>query len=68
MEVLMNARRNKKMAPHGDALCLRFTMSREIELAEENEAFAKPDWLGEEVTGRSEYFNNSLIQRPYQSW
>jgi CYTH domain-containing protein len=33
----------------------------EIELADEKEVFAKPDWLGEEVTGRSEYYNSNLI-------
>jgi adenylate cyclase len=33
----------------------------EIELADEDEKFEKPDWLGEEVTGRSEYYNSNLI-------
>jgi adenylate cyclase len=33
----------------------------EIELADENEEFDIPDWLGEEVTGRSEYYNSNLI-------
>ena len=40
----------------------------EIELTEESDAFTIPDWLGEEVTGRPEYFNTSLIKRPYQTW
>jgi CYTH domain-containing protein len=34
----------------------------EIELESENELFEKPDWLGEEVTGRPEYFNSNLIK------
>lgn len=29
----------------------------EIELDSEEEAFEKPSWLGEEVTGRKEYYN-----------
>jgi adenylate cyclase len=33
----------------------------EIELADENEEFAIPGWLGEEVTGRPEYYNSNLI-------
>jgi CYTH domain-containing protein len=34
----------------------------EIELESENEEFVKPSWLGEEVTGRPEYYNDSLIK------
>ncbi len=34
----------------------------EIELTSENEEFEKPEWLGEEVTGRPEYYNSSLIK------
>ncbi|NLJ42970.1 MAG: CYTH domain-containing protein [Bacteroidales bacterium] len=33
----------------------------EIELQDENEAFVKPEWLGEEVTGRPEYYNSNMI-------
>ncbi|HBC77273.1 MAG TPA: adenylate cyclase [Bacteroidales bacterium] len=33
----------------------------EIELKSEDEFFEKPDWLGEEVTGKPEYFNSNLI-------
>jgi len=32
----------------------------EIELSAENEYFEKPDWLGEEVTGKPEYQNSNL--------
>ncbi|HBE39726.1 MAG TPA: adenylate cyclase [Bacteroidales bacterium] len=34
----------------------------EIELQSENEEFEKPSWLGEEVTGRPEYYNANLIK------
>jgi adenylate cyclase len=40
----------------------------EVELADEDEAFAKPEWLGEEVTGRAEYYNTSLMKRPFRRW
>ncbi len=33
----------------------------EIELSSENEKFEKPEWLGEEVTGKPEYYNSNLI-------
>ncbi|MCJ7449620.1 MAG: CYTH domain-containing protein [Bacteroidales bacterium] len=34
----------------------------EIELSFENEQFEKPEWLGEEVTGKPEYYNVNLIK------
>jgi adenylate cyclase len=34
----------------------------EIELTSEDEVFEKPDWLGDEVTGRAEYYNANLIK------
>jgi adenylate cyclase len=34
----------------------------EIELSSEDEKFDKPDWLGDEVTGNSEYYNSNLIK------
>ena len=40
----------------------------EIELADENEAFDKPEWLGEEVTGDPKYFNSMLMKNPYKNW
>jgi adenylate cyclase len=33
----------------------------ELELTSEDEVFEKPDWLGEEVTGKPEYYNSNLI-------
>ena len=40
----------------------------EIELNSENEAFEKPSWLGEEVTGNAKYYNASLSKLPFSSW
>lgn len=34
----------------------------EIELGSDDEQFEKPDWLGEEVTGKPEYYNANLIK------
>lgn len=34
----------------------------EIELSAENEKFEKPEWLGEEVTGKPQYYNANLIK------
>ncbi len=40
----------------------------EIELNDEGEAFARPDWLGKEVTADDRYLNVSLAIRPYTTW
>ena len=40
----------------------------EIELENEDEAFDKPKWLGEEVTGNIKYFNSMLMKNPYKNW
>jgi adenylate cyclase len=40
----------------------------EIELGSEDEAFEKPDWIGQEVTGDKRYYNSSLIRLPYSKW
>lgn len=40
----------------------------EIELQDENEPFEKPNWLGEEVTGKIEYYNSYLSQHPFSTW
>jgi adenylate cyclase len=34
----------------------------EIELGHEQEEFVHPEWLGEEVTGKPEYYNANLIR------
>ena len=40
----------------------------EVELEKEDEAFEKPEWLGEEVTGDVKYFNSMLMKNPYKNW
>jgi len=40
----------------------------EIELADEGQVFAKPDWLGAEVTGDGRYVNANLAVKPFTSW
>ena len=40
----------------------------EIELGRPDEAFARPTWLGEEVSGDVRYYNSSLISRPFEVW
>lgn len=40
----------------------------EIELQAEDEAFERPDWLGEEVTDDPRYFNANLVKSPYTTW
>ena len=40
----------------------------EIELGSEDEAFGKPSWLGEEVTGDRRYYNSYLTVHPFSEW
>lgn len=40
----------------------------EIELQSEEQAFARPAWLGDEVTGDARYVNANLAVRPFESW
>ena len=40
----------------------------EIELSEVGEDFAKPNWLGAEVTHELRYYNNNLAIKPYSKW
>jgi adenylate cyclase len=40
----------------------------EIELGSEDEAFEKPDWVGDEVTSDPRYFNSNLVANPYRTW
>lgn len=40
----------------------------EIELTEIGEFFAKPSWLGPEVTQDLRYYNNNLSKHPYADW
>ncbi len=40
----------------------------EVELHSEDEAFVRPAWLGEEVTGDARYYNSMLMKNPYTKW
>lgn len=40
----------------------------EVELSDPNEAFGKPSWLGEEVTGDKRYYNSFLSRHSYRTW
>ncbi len=40
----------------------------EIELAREDEAFARPAWLGQEVSHDARYYNVCLTQHPFKNW
>jgi adenylate cyclase len=50
---------------HGDNQGL---VLAEIELGSETEAFEKPVWLGEEVTGDTRYYNSMLMKNPFTRW
>ena len=40
----------------------------ELELDAPDEAFERPAWLGEEVTGDRRYYNSHLLKNPYKDW
>ena len=40
----------------------------EIELNDTFESFEKPNWLGDEVTGISKYYNSELSKHPFSKW
>ncbi len=40
----------------------------EVELGSADEAFPHPDWLGEEVTSDTRYYNVNLVRSPYCHW
>ncbi|QNH17652.1 CYTH domain-containing protein [Xanthomonas sp. SS] len=40
----------------------------EIELQSADEAFAKPDWIGAEVTDDARYYNLALASHPFCEW
>jgi adenylate cyclase len=40
----------------------------EIELLEVDKVFTKPPWLGAEVTHELRYYNNDLVNNPYNKW
>jgi adenylate cyclase len=40
----------------------------EVELSGEEEEFAKPSWIGKEVTGDVKYYNSMLMKNPFTKW
>jgi adenylate cyclase len=40
----------------------------EIELGEDDEQFAAPEWLGQEVSDDQRYYNVNLARNPYRAW
>jgi len=40
----------------------------EIELDHQEQAFEKPAWIGNEVTGDSRYYNANLVKNPFCNW
>lgn len=40
----------------------------EVELSSVDENFARPAWLGEEVTGDPRYYNSHLVRNPFKNW
>ncbi len=40
----------------------------EIELSHVDEVFEIPDWIGKEVTDDVRYYNNYLLDKPYNNW
>lgn len=40
----------------------------EVELNAEDEAFVKPSFIGQEVTGDVHYYNSQLMKKPYTTW
>ena len=40
----------------------------EVELSAPDEAFERPSWLGQEVTGDKRYYNSHLARHPYKEW
>lgn len=50
---------------HGDNEGL---VMAEIELAYEDEPYERPDFLGEEVTGDTKFYNSFLMRFPFKQW
>lgn len=50
---------------HGDNAGL---VMAEVELQSEDEAFEKPDFIGDEVTGDRRFYNSSLRKLPFGLW
>ena len=63
--ILAGARKFEVDEFHGDNEGL---VMAEIELGSPDEAFEKPSWLGEEVTGDKRYYNSYLARIPFKRW
>jgi len=50
---------------HGDNEGL---VMAEVELGAPDEAYARPFWLGEEVTGDAHYYNKYMSKHPFKTW
>ncbi len=46
----------------------RGLITAEVELTDEKEAVAIPEWIGKEVTGDPKYFNANLVAKPFTRW
>ena len=40
----------------------------ELELTDEHQPYRRPDWILEEVTGDTRYYNSYLAQHPFSTW
>lgn len=40
----------------------------EVELADANEPYEKPDFIGPEVTGDARFYNKNMLLMPYSQW
>ena len=40
----------------------------EVELSDPKEIFARPEWLGEELTGDKRFYNSHLAMHPFKEW
>ncbi|MBF0265581.1 MAG: CYTH domain-containing protein [Gammaproteobacteria bacterium] len=40
----------------------------EVELSSENESIDLPDWVGEDVSEQTKYYNNNLVENPFKQW
>jgi len=68
--------KTRYVVPHGDLAWEIDVFAREndglivaeLELREVNQQIDLPSWIGQEVTGQSQYYNSFLVQRPFRSW
>lgn len=70
---LIEKRRHHLDLPDGDWVVDEFQGGHaglvllEVELPDGNTPIERPDWLGEEVTGKAEYYNSTLANLPRQA-